>query len=63
MTASEPEVAPQVALGHALHAQVDAIAHRVLMIWQERCSVTAACAGDRVKDDIIRSTQQRQFEI
>jgi diguanylate cyclase (GGDEF)-like protein len=63
MTASEPQVAPQVALGHALHARVDEIAHRVLMMWEERCSVTAACAGDRVKEDIIRSTQQATIAI
>ncbi|MCU1468077.1 MAG: hypothetical protein JWM72_4005 [Actinomycetia bacterium] len=63
MSASEPQVAPQVALGHALHAQVDEIAHRVLMTWEEQCAVTAAGAGDRVKEDIIRSTRQATMAI
>ena len=63
MTASEPQVAPQVALGHALHAQVDEIARQVLTTWEERCSATAACAGDRVREDIIRSTQQATMAI
>jgi diguanylate cyclase (GGDEF)-like protein len=63
MNASEPEVGPQVALGYALHAHVDEIAHQVLMTWEERCSVTAAGAGDRVRDDIIRSTRQATVAI
>jgi diguanylate cyclase (GGDEF)-like protein len=63
MAASEPQPTPQVALGRALHAQVDAIAHRVLATWEERCSATAVCAGDRVKEDIVRSTQQATTAI
>jgi hypothetical protein len=63
MTTSEPQPEPQVALGRALHALVDAIARRVLATWEERCSATAACAGDRVKDDIVRSTQQATMAI
>jgi diguanylate cyclase (GGDEF)-like protein len=63
MTASEHDVEPQVALGHALHAHVDEIARRVLTTWEERCAATATGAGDRVKEDIIRSTQQATLAI
>jgi diguanylate cyclase (GGDEF)-like protein len=63
MAAPEPQPAPQVALGCALHAQVDEIAHRVLAMWESRCPVTAASADDRVKDDIIRSTQQATLAV
>jgi diguanylate cyclase (GGDEF)-like protein len=63
MTASEPQLAPQVALGRALHAQADEIAYRVLATWEERCAEAAACAGDRVKSDIVRSTREATLAI
>jgi diguanylate cyclase (GGDEF)-like protein len=63
MTASEPRLAPQVALGRALHAQVDEIAYRVLATWEARSSAAAARTGDRVKADIVRATRQATLAI
>jgi diguanylate cyclase (GGDEF)-like protein len=57
MAAPEPRPQPEVALGRALHARADEIARRVLATWDERCSGSAAFAGERVRDDIVRTTQ------
>ena len=63
MTASEPRPAVQTALGRALHAHVDDIARQVLATWDSRCSTSAALAGDRVREDIVRSTQAATLAV
>jgi len=62
MTASEPQVAPQVALARLARA-VDDISRRVLIMWEERCAGGRPRRRRPGEDDIIRSTQQATMAI